>query len=508
MILVGELSLWVALLMAAWAGVVSFAGGAFMRRDLITSGRRGIYAAMSMLVLASAGLWTAFFIRDFSLRSVAFFSSANLPAIYTLTALWTGRAGAILFWCLIVAIYSSIAVLGDRARKSELTPYVTATVACVIFLALTLVCFRAQPFERLDWTPQDGMGMNPRLQNLRMALNAPLMYLGSAATTLPFAFAAAGVVTRRFDAEWLTAIRKWARVAWLFSTIGMVFGMRWAYMDVTRDRYWAWYPLDSGLLLPWLVNTALLHLLFVQEKHGTFRGLTVALAVSGFLISIPAVFVASTALDGSVYSFARSPLFAAGAVAICLGIVLMLGIMPGNRRRWGGSVAHAGMVLMLAVFAGAASRKEFDLTLKEGDSKALIDPSGHRWLFLNQGISQYSVLNRDVTAVVLDLKRDGTSAGVLATERRQYVDSRGAPTFEPSTEPGIRQSWSQDVYVALTRIRDDRSAELHVTFHPFVSWIWIGGALMAIGGLITMRPRSGAASADEVASTAAALRDT
>ena len=78
MILVGELSLWVALLMASWCATVSFAGGAMRRRDLVASGERAMYATCLFVVLASIGLWTALLTHDFSLKFVASFTSANV----------------------------------------------------------------------------------------------------------------------------------------------------------------------------------------------------------------------------------------------------------------------------------------------------------------------------------------------------------------------------------------------------------------------------------------------
>jgi cytochrome c-type biogenesis protein CcmF len=161
-----------------------------------------------------------------------------------------------------------------------------------------------------------------------------------------------------------------------------------------------------------------------------------------------------------------------------------------NRRRYGGYIVHMGVVVVFAAFAGLAFKKEFDLTLKAGDTKELVDPFGHKWQFVSQGLSQYNLLNRQVTALALDLTRDGKPAGVLTTEKRQHVDSRGAPTFEPSTEVGIREAWRQDVYVVLAGVREDQSAEIRVSFNPLVRWVWLGGALMAIGGLIVMWPQA------------------
>jgi cytochrome c-type biogenesis protein CcmF len=106
-ILIGELSLWIALLMAAWSTTASFAGGALRRPELAASGERAIYAAWGFVVLASLGLWTALFTHDFSFKYVASFTSANLPKVYTLTAFWAGQSGSMLFWCLILSTYAS-----------------------------------------------------------------------------------------------------------------------------------------------------------------------------------------------------------------------------------------------------------------------------------------------------------------------------------------------------------------------------------------------------------------
>ena len=68
MILVGELALWVALLMAAWCATVSFAGGKLQRADLVASGERAAYATGVLVILASAGLLTAILTHDFSFK--------------------------------------------------------------------------------------------------------------------------------------------------------------------------------------------------------------------------------------------------------------------------------------------------------------------------------------------------------------------------------------------------------------------------------------------------------
>jgi cytochrome c-type biogenesis protein CcmF len=170
-------------------------------------------------------------------------------------------------------------------------------------------------------------------------------------------------------------------------------------------------------------------------------------------------------------------------------VVALPRLVARNRRRYGGYIVHLGVVVVFAAFAGLAFKREFDLTLNAGDSKTVTDAWGHQWAFLSQGISRYNVLNREVTAIALDVTRDGKPAGVITSEKRQHVDSRGAPTFEPSTEVGIKGSFKQDVYVVLAGVRGADAAEIRVTFNPLVRWVWLGGALMALGGLVVMWPQ-------------------
>ena len=148
-ILIGELSLWVALLMAAWSTTVSYAGGALRRDDLTASGVRGLYATFAMVVLASVGLWTALLSRDFSLEYVASHISANMPSVYIFTSFWSGQAGSMLFWALILSMYGTIAIATSRSENRELVPWATGTLSAILLFFIATTCFKANPFNRL-----------------------------------------------------------------------------------------------------------------------------------------------------------------------------------------------------------------------------------------------------------------------------------------------------------------------------------------------------------------------
>jgi cytochrome c-type biogenesis protein CcmF len=160
-----------------------------------------------------------------------------------------------------------------------------------------------------------------------------------------------------------------------------------------------------------------------------------------------------------------------------------------NRRRYGGYIVHAGIVVLFSAFAGLAFKKDHDVQMKAGDTKELIDPLGHHWRFVSQGISTSETLNRYVTAVGLEVFRDGARQGIITSEKRQYLDSGKNPLFEPSTEVGIRTSAKMDLYIVLAGVRED-TAELRISFNPLVVWVWIGGMIMAVGGLIVMWPQA------------------
>ena len=307
MILLGELSLWVALLMTIWSATVSFAGGHMRRADLVASGERAMYASFAFVALSSIGLWTALITSDFSLRFVASYTSANLPTVYKFSAFWGGQAGSMLFWCLILSLYSALTLFANRKRNRDLMPYVTGTLATILIFFLGTTAFSANPYARLDWIPPDGTGLNPQLQNPGMAFHPPNLYLGYVATSIPFAFAIAALVTRRLDAEWLAAVRRWSLVSWLFLTIGITMGMWWAYVELGWGGYWAWDPVENASLLPWLTGTAFLHSIMIQEKRGMLRKWNVTLVVATFLLSILGTFITRSGVIESVHSFAQSP---------------------------------------------------------------------------------------------------------------------------------------------------------------------------------------------------------
>ena len=164
-----------------------------------------------------------------------------------------------------------------------------------------------------------------------------------------------------------------------------------------------------------------------------------------------------------------------------------------NRRRYGGYVVHLAMLIYFVAFSGMAFKREMEATLKPGESVEIASPFGHTYKLTHMGVSQYESLNRIVSAASVSVYRDGKSLGLLTSEKRQHVDSFKRPTFEPSTEVGIRSDLREDLYITFAgAVNGTEEAVYRFTINPLVWWLWFGGFVLVFGGVITMWPGGGA----------------
>jgi cytochrome c-type biogenesis protein CcmF len=153
---------------------------------------------------------------------------------------------------------------------------------------------------------------------------------------------------------------------------------------------------------------------------------------------------------------------------------------------------HTGIVVLFVAFAGMAFKTETEATLRPGESASIKSPYGWTYTFTHLGISQFDQLNRQVTAATIEVRRDGKRVGIMTTEKRQHVDGLGRPTFQPSTAVGIRSNPLEDLYVVLGGVvNGTEQAVLRFTINPLVWWVWYGGMIVVLGGLIVMWPGGG-----------------
>jgi cytochrome c-type biogenesis protein CcmF len=305
---IGFYSVFIALFLSAYAGLTAFCGIKAQRGDMIASAENAATAVFGFLTLAGGAMIYALATRDFQIEYVARYTSRTLPMIYTLTAFYAGQKGSLLLWGWLLSMFAVIVILQNRKKNRELLPYVLTVLMTVTFFFTFLMIFASNPFERLNYLPPDGKGLNPMLQNPGMIFHPPTLFLGYVGFTVPFAFAMAALITGRLGDEWIKTTRKWTILAWFFLTAGNLLGMEWAYVELGWGGYWAWDPVENASFMPWIVGTAYLHSVMIQEKRGMLKVWNIVLIIFTFLLTIFGTFITRSGLIASVHSFGESSL--------------------------------------------------------------------------------------------------------------------------------------------------------------------------------------------------------
>ena len=324
-----------------YAIVAAIAGARKGDRRLVISSRRAVYALCALLTVSVVVLEAAFVRSDFSVALVADHSSTTTPLGYRLTAMWSSQGGSLLLWAWVLSIASSGVLYLTRDRHREVVPWATAVLAAIglFFTALMLLAPDVNPFARLDSPPAEGVGLNPLLRHPAMAIHPPMLYSGYVLWSIPFAFAIGALITRRLDATWIRQTRRFALVAWTLLSIGILLGSRWSYSELGWGGYWGWDAVENASLMPWLVGTAFLHSVMVQEKRGMLKVWNVSLIVATFALALLGTFLVRSGILESIHAFGAStvgaPLLILIAVVIAGSaalIVSRLGDLKSERR--------------------------------------------------------------------------------------------------------------------------------------------------------------------------------
>ena len=320
----GAACLVLALLAALYAAGAAIAGARGDRR-WVDSSRRATYALAALLTTAVVILEAAFLRSDFSFRLVAEHSSTTTPTGYKLTALWSSQGGSLLLWAWVLSIASSAVLFATRNRLREIVPWAAAVLMgfAAFFCALMLLSGPdANPFSRLDPAPVEGAGLTPLLRHPAMAIHPPMLYSGYVFFTVPFAFAIGALIARKVDASWIRSTRRFALIAWTFLTIGVALGARWSYSELGWGGYWAWDPVENASLMPWLIGTAFLHSMMVQERRGMLKVWNVSLIVATAALALLGTFLVRSGVLDSIHAFGASTI---GPPLLVLIAVVVLG---------------------------------------------------------------------------------------------------------------------------------------------------------------------------------------
>jgi cytochrome c-type biogenesis protein CcmF len=296
-----------AFLTAIFAGVVAILGRDGDERRLRIS-RRAVYAFCALVTACVAIIEIAFASNDFSFNVVAQHSSIETPSGYKLAAMWSSQEGSLLLWAWVLSIAAAAALYATRNRLRQIVPWATAVMMGVaaFFTGLMMFAPGVDPFASLSPAPADGVGLNPLLQHPSMMIHPPMLYSGYVAFTVPFAFAIGALVTRSLDAEWIRATRRFSLIAWTFLGFGLLLGARWSYTELGWGGYWAWDPVENAALMPWLLGTAFLHSIMVQEKRGMLKVWNASLIVGTFSMALLGTFLVRSGVLQSIHAFGDS----------------------------------------------------------------------------------------------------------------------------------------------------------------------------------------------------------
>lgn len=289
-------------------------------------------------LLALFAMERAFVLHDYTLSYVAENNATSTPLLYDFSGMWSALEGSILLWAVLLSVVTFAVVMTYRKKAADpVIGWATATLLTICGFFFGIMVGPANPFAAtVGEIPSNGAGPNALLQNNPLvAIHPPLLYLGFVGCSVPFAFAIGMLITGRVNEDWLVATRKWMLVTWTALSVGIVLGAWWSYQVLGWGGFWAWDPVENAALMPWLVGTAYLHSVIVQERRGLFRVWNLSLAVSAFSLTVLATFLTRSGVIQSVHAFSAGTLGPILIAAFALSVIVGFGLIAwrGDRMR-------------------------------------------------------------------------------------------------------------------------------------------------------------------------------
>nr|WP_265022283.1 heme lyase CcmF/NrfE family subunit [Wolbachia endosymbiont (group B) of Ischnura elegans] len=325
------------------------------------SSYRFVSSAIFFCVSASMAILIYCHIKnDFSLENVYYHSHTTKPLIYKICGVWGNKEGSMLLWTLVLVMYlllmdiyipsvipvpinwdpdnlianeyikwqcnknwipvSSTGMTPERTNDSKLKKIslITQGLICFCFLLFTLL--ESSPFTKMPGIETDGLGFNPILQDIGLAIHPPVLYLGYLGFSVPFSLSIAGLILNTEGNVWAKIVRPWVLISWSLLTLGISLGSWWAYRELGWGGFWFWDPVENVSLMPWLIAVALTHLLLVVRNFNTLRNVAILLTLTTFILSVTGTFLVRSGILTSVHTFADDPRYGLYILAL-LGVI-------------------------------------------------------------------------------------------------------------------------------------------------------------------------------------------
>ena len=285
------------------------------------------FLQLVFVIVSFLSLIISFINSDFSNETVFNNSHTTKPLFYKISGTWGNHEGSLLLWLLVLTLFIFLFLIKSREQPKKYRILTLLFQQIIIIGFFLFVLMTSNPFNYLFPIPNEGLGLNPILQDPALAIHPPILYLGYVGTSIIFSSSLAAVTQNYVTKEWGQHIKKWVLVSWIFLTIGIMLGSIWAYYELGWGGFWFWDPVENVSLMPWLTLTALLHCIVVLERRASLTSWAVVLSITTFTLSMCGTFLVRSGILNSVHTFANDPargifilIFLFALIVLSLGI--------------------------------------------------------------------------------------------------------------------------------------------------------------------------------------------
>ncbi|MDA9042139.1 heme lyase CcmF/NrfE family subunit [Candidatus Pelagibacter sp.] len=265
------------------------------------------FLQLVFVIVSFLSLIISFINSDFSNETVFNNSHTTKPLFYKISGTWGNHEGSLLLWLLVLTLFIFLFLVKSREQPKKYRILTLLFQQIIIIGFFLFVLMTSNPFNYLFPIPNEGLGLNPILQDPALAIHPPILYLGYVGTSIIFSSSLAAVTQNYVTKEWGKHIKKWVLVSWIFLTIGIMLGSIWAYYELGWGGFWFWDPVENVSLMPWLTLTALLHCIVVLERRAALTSWVVILSITTFTLSMCGTFLVRSGILNSVHTFANDP---------------------------------------------------------------------------------------------------------------------------------------------------------------------------------------------------------
>ena len=259
------------------------------------------------VIVSFLGLIISFVVSDFSNETVFNHSHTTKPLFYKISGTWGNHEGSLLLWLLVLTLFIFLFLLKSKQQNKQYRVLTLLFQQIIIIGFFIFVIKTSNPFNYIFPVPNEGLGLNPILQDPALAIHPPILYLGYVCSSIIFSSTLAATSLNYISKNWATHIKQWIFVSWIFLTLGILLGSIWAYYELGWGGFWFWDPVENVSLMPWLALTTLLHCILVLEKRLVLTSWVIILSISTFTLSMCGTFLVRSGILNSVHTFANDP---------------------------------------------------------------------------------------------------------------------------------------------------------------------------------------------------------